>query len=117
MDGGKVAMEGGAATLLADERASSISGITDRAAARLRQLKTVHQRIAVIDVNRIVPDDARPARYARHDRSMVANLRRGFDPAVEQRPDDAFVDEFRADRQPAFCRELSHSCRRSGSAG
>ena len=85
--------------------------------AALLQLEAVRQRIAVIDVNRIVPSDPRPTGYARHDRGTITDLRCRFDLAVEQSPDDAFVGEFCTDRQPASCHELSHSCRRPCPAG
>ena len=62
------------------------------------------------------PSPKRRSTDAWHDRRVISDHCRSFHAAIECGSYDAFVDEFVADRQTAFCYELSHSGRRARSA-
>ena len=51
----------------------------------------------VVDEDGIVPNDPRPTGDAGEDRGMRSDPRLRFYSAVEHRPDDALMDEFRTD--------------------
>ena len=73
--------------------------------------------IAVVDEDGVVAGHPRPALDRGDDRLVVADLRRGLDPAVEQAADDALVDEVVADLELALGGQLRHARRGAGAAG
>src|SRR5215475_12978161 len=75
------------------------------------QQKAVGERIAIIDIDRVVAGDARPAGDARQDRRPVADARLALHPAVEQRADDALVHKTVADLEASLADELRHARR------
>src|SRR3984893_773336 len=82
-----------------------------------RHLKSVGEGIALVDEDGVDAVLARPAGNRRHDGVVVAAPRRSFDPAVEQRADDALMHELVADLEPSARRELGHARRGAGAAG
>src|ERR1700730_17997987 len=81
-----------------------------------RHLKSVGEGIALVDENGVDAVLARPAGDRRHDGVVVADPRRGLDPTIEQRADDALMHELVADFQPSTRCELGHARRGAGAA-
>src|SRR3982074_1229988 len=70
------------------------------------RLEPMRERIALVDEDGVDAVLARPAGDRRHDGVVVADPRCSFDPAVEQRADDALMHELVADLAPPARPEL-----------
>lgn len=65
-------------------------------------LEAMGQRIAIVDKDRVMADDARPATDARPDAGEIADPHLVLDPALEDGADQALLPECLTDAQPAF---------------
>src|SRR4029453_19430500 len=68
----------------------------------LHHLEAVLIGVAVVDEDGVVAGDARPALDRGDDGVVVADAGALLDAAVEQAADDALVDEFVVDLEPAL---------------
>src|SRR5262249_61408401 len=72
-------------------------------------LKPVSEGVALVDEDGVDAVLARPAGDRGHDGVVIADAAPRFDPAVEQRADDALVHELLADLELAARSELGHA--------
>ena len=75
------------------------------------------KRIPVIDENRIETGHARPTADGGNDGIVIAHPGSAFNPAFENGPDDAFVDEFITRFQLSACGPMGHARRGARAAG
>jgi hypothetical protein len=74
----------------------------------LGNLKPMSQRIAVVHIDSIMRDDARPTGDAWHNGRVVADLRGGLHATLKQGPYDTLMDECITHGQTAFRDKMRH---------
>jgi hypothetical protein len=84
---------------------------TDFRSTSLGNLKPMSQRIAVVHIDSIMRNDARPTGDAWHNGRVVADLRGGLHATLKQGPYDTFMDECITHGQTAFRDKMRHPCR------